>query len=146
MGVDLKKKLPSFEGRNKSSQINTSLISLLRLYHNYSFFNNTKSNIYVASVNGIQYRLLVARRKNPSPDKPLLYLYQLSPKKVYISSLYEVDGEGYLIEKDGIIAIVKFNESKLVIEFLKEGNKRDLDRLLKNNLMLLKAVIGDVEL
>ena len=64
---------------------------------------------------------------------------------MYISSLFEIEKDSYLIEKDGIIAIAIFVDNRLILDYLTEGTKKDLDNLLKHK-TLLRAVLGDEEL
>jgi len=143
--IEVKKKLPPINEGSSKYKFNSSITRLLRLYHKITLFSQDKQNVYITSLKRHKYSVFVGKRKNPHPDKPILYLYQLTPERMYISSLFEIEKDSYLIEKDGIIAIAIFVDNRLILDYLTEGTKKDLDNLLKHK-TLLRAVLGDEEL
>lgn len=120
-------------GRVRAKRKDTSaLIRALRVYHTIRLVS-TGSSTYSTRLEGTTYELLVGKRRSTLPLKPSLFLIQLPPQKVYISSLFPVEENSYLLEHDGVIAVARFKENELVLEFKCLGDINHLKRLLRGD-------------
>ena len=102
---------------------------LLALYHRVTF-RREREGIYSTVLKGVVYRFIIKRRKKPSQGKPPLYLFQLSPQKTYISSLFPID-DCYFLEHGGVVATAKLQDEELVLQFRSFGSFKRMQKLVE---------------
>jgi len=130
-----KRRLPPDRGSLNTSLDSQTFFPLLVVYQEISFKSIFTKKIFGTVLNGIEYQILIRKRKHIQPNKPPLYLYQLAPSPSYISSLYPISDNGneYLLEKDGIFAILTLSDD-VSIQYIGKGSKKDFKELLRSTL------------
>jgi len=134
-----KRRLPPDRGSLNTSLDSQTFFPLLVVYQEISFKSIFTEKIFGSVLNGIEYQILIRKRKHIQPNKPPLYLYQLAPSPSYISSLYPIgdngndNGNEYLLEKDGIFAILTLSDD-VSIQYIGKGSKKDFKELLRSKL------------
>ncbi|RKX42111.1 MAG: hypothetical protein DRP27_09860 [Thermotogae bacterium] len=127
-----KTKLSLSQRERAKKKKSSALLRVLKVYHTVKLVP-TGSSTYSTRLEGTTYELLVGKRKSALPLKSSLFLIQLVPQKVYISSLFPVEENSYLLEHDGVIAVARFKENELVLEFKCLGDINHLKRLLRGD-------------
>jgi hypothetical protein len=108
----------------------TTLFGVFRLY-NRELELSTQGNYLLFLHRGQAFKFLVKRRKRKNSRlKSSLYLIQLEPSQEYISSLFETR-KGYLLEYKKNIYLLRIEEERATLTFLRQGDVWTLERLAK---------------
>jgi len=124
-----KKESPPYEREGTVQNTLFKFPLLLALYHRV-ILRREREGIYSTVLKGAVYRFIIKRRKKPSQGKPPLYLFQLSPQKTYISSLFPVD-DCYFLEHGGVVATAKLQDEELVLQFRSFGSFKRMQKLVE---------------